>query len=451
MQIRNSILIKSCFIILGTIIVSAIPSWAQPSDLDRKVADFVEDSYAQLFELYKDLHAHPEIAFQEKNTAAKIAVQLKSFGYEVTENVGGFGIVAVLKNGAGPCVLIRTDLDGLPVEEQTGLPYASKTKTTDEQGKEVRTMHACGHDVHMSVFTGVAKTLRQFKANWKGTLVLIGQPAEERSGGAKAMLKDGLFTRFPRPDYCLALHMNANLPAGKVGYTEGPIMANVDAVDVTIRGVGGHGAVPQSTKDPIVLAAQIVNALQTIVSREISPFQPAVVTVGSIHGGTQFNIIPDEVKLQMTLRSYSDEVRNQTIAAIERICQGTAEAAGISKDHLPIVAVRDQFTPFTDNDVALTKRMVASFTRAIGKENVLAAPASMVGEDFAFYGRQEPKIPICMYWLGAVEAGKWEASQKNGTPLPSLHSATFAPAPEPAIKTGIRTMTAAVIDLFGKK
>jgi amidohydrolase len=451
MPIRNSILIKRSIILLGIITANAIPLWAQPSDLDRKVAAFVEGAYAPLFELYKELHAQPEIAFQEKNTAAKIAGQLKSFGYEVTENVGGFGIVAVLKNGAGPCVLIRTDLDGLPVEEQTGLPYASKTKTKDEQGKEVSTMHACGHDVHMSVLTGLAKTLMQFKANWKGTLVLIGQPAEERSGGAKAMLKDGLFTRFPRPDYCLALHMNANLPAGKVGYTEGPIMANVDAVDVTIRGVGGHGAMPQNTKDPIVLAAQIVSSLQTIVSREISPFQPAVVTVGSIHGGTQFNIIPDEVKLQMTLRSYSDEVRNQTIAAIERICRGTAEAAGIPQDRLPTVTVRDQFTPFTDNDIALTKRMVASFTRAIGKENVLAAPASMVGEDFAFYGRQEPKIPICMYWLGAVEAGKWEASQKNGTPLPSLHSATFAPAPEPAIKTGIRTMAAAAIDLFSKK
>jgi hippurate hydrolase len=437
--------------VLTLMAVYPFSACAQSTDLDRKVSAFVDQSYAKLFALYKDLHAHPEIAFQEKNTSAKIAGQLKAMGYEVTENFGGYGVVAVLKNGSGPCVLIRTDLDGLPVEEQTGLSYASKTKTNDDQGKEVSTMHACGHDVHMSVFTGVAQTLMQFKSNWKGTLVMIGQPAEERSGGAKAMLKEGLFTRFPRPDYCLALHMNASLPAGKVGYTEGPIMANVDAVDVTIRGVGGHGAVPQSTKDPIVLAAQIVSAMQTIVSREISPFQPAVVTVGSIHGGTQFNIIPDEVKLQMTLRSYSDEVRNATIASIERICKGLAESAGIPQDRLPIVSVRDQFTPFTDNDVALTKRVAASFARAIGKENVVAAPPSMVGEDFAFFGRQEPKIPICMYWLGAVEAGKWEASQKSGTALPSLHSATFAPAPEPAIKTGVRSMTAAVMDLLGKK
>lgn len=437
----------------GTMLILArpLPATAQSADLNRKISAFVDQSYGKLFALYKDLHAHPEIAFQEKNTSARIAGQLKRMGYEVTEHFGGYGLVAVLKNGPGPCVLIRTDLDGLPVEEQTGLPYASQTKTTDEQGKEVSTMHACGHDVHMSVFTGVAQTLMQFKASWKGTLVLIGQPAEERSGGAKAMLKEGLFTRFPRPDYCLALHMNANLPAGKVGYTEGPIMANVDAVDITIRGVGGHGAVPQSTKDPIVLAAQIVNAMQTIVSREISPFQPAVVTVGSIHGGTQFNIIPDEVKLQMTLRSYSDEVRNATIASIERICKGLAEAAGMPQDRLPTVSVRDQFTPFTDNEVALTRRVATAFARAIGKENVVAAPPSMVGEDFAFFGRQEPKIPICMYWLGAVEAGKWEASQKNGTALPSLHSATFAPAPEPAIKTGVRTMTAAVLDLLGTK
>ncbi len=431
------------------VLLSASPLFAQSNNLDRKIAAFVDQSYDGLFTLYKELHAHPEIAYQEKETSARIAAQLKPLGYEVTENFGGYGVVAVLKNGSGPCVLVRTDLDGLPVAEQTGLPYASQTKTKDEQGKEVSTMHACGHDIHMTVFTGVAKTLTQFKTSWKGTLVLIGQPAEERSGGAKAMLKEGLFTKFPRPDYCLALHMNANLPAGKVGYTEGPIMANVDAVDITVRGVGGHGAVPQSAKDPVVLTSQIVLALQTIVSRETSPFQPCVVTVGSIHGGTQFNIIPDEVKLQLTLRSYSDEVRNHTIASIERICKGLAEGAGVPQDRLPTVTVRDQFTPYTDNDIPLTRRLVPVFERVLGKGNVVAAPASMVGEDFAFFGRQDPKIPICMYWLGAVEPAKWETSKKNGTPLPSLHSATFAPLPEPAIKTGIRTMSAAVMSLLG--
>ncbi|MBC7920244.1 MAG: amidohydrolase [Ferruginibacter sp.] len=438
---------------LSWLLIRSASLSAQPNAVDQKVAAFVDQSYPELGTLYRDLHAHPEISYQEKNTSAKIARQLKALGYEVTENFGGYGLVGVFRNGAGPCVLVRTDLDALPIEERTGLPYASKARTKDDQGNEVSTMHACGHDVHMTVFTGVAKSLMQFKADWKGTLVLIGQAAEERSGGAKAMLKAGLFTRFPRPDYCLALHMNASLPAGKVGYTEGPVMANVDAVDIAVRGVGGHGAVPQNAKDPIVLAAQIVLALQTIVSRETSPLQPCVVTVGSFHGGTQYNIIPDEVKLQLTLRSYSDEVRNHTIAAIGRICQGLAEAAGIPRDRLPVVAVRDQFNPFTDNDVALTRRTVASFGRAIGKENVVVIPPSMVGEDFAFFGRQEPgtdqpRIPISIYWLGAVEPAKVVESTRTNVPLPSLHSASFAPLPEPAIKTGVRTMTAAVMDLF---
>lgn len=425
--------------------------FAQPALLNQKIAASIDRSYPALFKLYKDLHANPEISFQEKNTAAKLAGHLKALGFEVTEHVGGHGVVAVLKNGPGPCVMVRTDLDGLPVEEKTGLPYASKARTKDENGKEVSAMHACGHDVHMTVFTGVAQTMVQFKDSWKGTLVMIGQPAEERSGGAKAMLKEGLFTRFPRPDYALALHMNASLPAGKVGYTEGGIMASVDAVDISIRGVGGHGAIPQSTKDPIVIAAQTVLALQTIVSREISPFEPAVVTVGSIQGGTQFNIIPDEVKLQLTLRSYADTVRNQTLAAIERICTGIAQAAGVPQDRLPVVSVRDQYTPPTINDIPLTRRLTAVFSEAIGKENVVNTPPSMVGEDFSFYSRQQPSIPTCMFWLGSVDPAKLDESKQNKRELPSLHSGYFAPLPEPAIKTGIKAMAAAVIDLMNKK
>jgi hippurate hydrolase len=424
---------------------------AQPALLNREIAAFTDQLYPALFNLYKDLHAHPEISFQEKNTAAKIAAQLKSLGFEVTENFGGHGVVAVLKNGPGPCIMVRTDLDGLPVEEKTNAPYASKIRTKDENGKDVPTMHACGHDVHMTVFTGVAQTMVQFRNRWKGTLLMIGQPAEERSGGAKAMLKEGLFIKFPRPDYVLALHMNAFLTAGKVGYTEGGIMASVDAVDITVRGVGGHGAIPQSTKDPIVIASQIVLALQTIVSREISPFEPAVVTVGSIQGGTQFNIIPDEVNLQLTLRSYSDQVRNQTIAAINRICKGIAEAAGVPQDRMPIVTIRDQYTPPTINDIALTRRLVSVFSGAIGKENVVDTPASMVGEDFSFFSRQEPKIPSCMFWLGAVDPALIEESHKNNRELPSLHSSLFLPLPEPAIKTGIKSMSAAILELMHKK
>ncbi len=425
-------------------------TFAQSTDLDKKIATYVDQAYPPLFDLYQDLHTNPEISFQEKNTSQKIAAQLQKLGFTVTENFGGFGVVGVLKNGEGPTVLIRTDLDALPVPEQTGLPYASKAVMKDDQGKEVSVMHACGHDVHMTVFTGVAQTLTQFKSSWKGTLVMIGQPAEERSGGAIAMLKEGLYTKFPRPTYALALHSNSSLPAGKVGYTEGGIMANVDAVDITIRGVGGHGAIPQSTKDPIVIAAQTVMALQTIVSRETSPLQPCVVTVGSINGGTQYNIIPDEVKLQLTLRSYSDEVRLHTIEAIKRITKGIAEAAGVPQDRLPIVKVRDQYTPTNYNDIPLTRRLTGTFTRVLGKDNVVDTPPSMVGEDFSRYGREEPKIPTCMYWLGTVDPKKVEASQKTGTPLPSLHSSQFAPLPEPAIKTGIRTMSAAVLELMKK-
>ncbi len=438
-------LLTLLFILLPSLIL------AQSNSLDKKAASLVEHSLPELISFYKELHASPEISFMEKNTAAKMAGQLRKLGFEVTENMGGNGIVGVLKNGKGPTVLVRTDLDALPVAEQTGLPYASKVVMKDEQGKEVPVMHACGHDLHMTVFTGVASTLSQLKDGWKGTLIMIGQPAEERSGGSIAMLKEGLYTRFPRPDYALALHCHATLPAGKVGYTEGPIMANVDGVDITVRGVGGHGAQPHTTKDPVVLASQIVLALQTIVSRQTSPFDPCVVTVGSIHGGTQFNIIPDEVKMQLTLRSYSDEVRNHTIEAIKRICQHTAEAAGIPQDRMPVIQVREPYTPSTINDVALTKRLSGTFGRVLGAENVLATPPSTVGEDFSRYGRTEPQVPICMYWLGTADPQKLTQSQQAGTNLPSLHSPLFAPLPEPAIRAGVKTMSAAVIDLMNRK
>jgi hippurate hydrolase len=347
--------------------------------------------------------------------------------------------------------MIRTDLDALPVEEKTGLSYASKVRMKDDAGKEVAVMHACGHDVHMTVFTGVAQTLMQFRNNWKGTLVLIGQPAEEKSGGSIAMLNEGLYTKFPRPDYVLAVHVNSSLPAGKVGYTEGGIMASVDAVDITIRGIGGHGAIPQSTKDPIVIAAQTVLALQTIVSREISPLEPAVVTVGSIQGGTQYNIIPDEVKMQLTLRSYSDEVRNQTIAAIRRITKGIAQAAGVPVDRLPLIEVREQYTPSNYNDIPLTQRLTKVLAQTIGQDNLVKTPPSMVGEDFSRYSRVEPPIPTCMLWLGAVDPKIIAESQKTGKELPSLHSSAFAPLPEPAIKTGVQAMTAAALELFTSK
>jgi hippurate hydrolase len=408
--------------------------------------------YPRLFELYKHLHTHPELSLHEEKTGQRIADELKEAGFEVSGPVGGHGVVGVLRNGRGPTVLVRTDLDALPVKEQTGLPYASNARTTDDNGTVVDVMHACGHDVHMTVFVGTARSLVALKDRWQGTLVMIGQPAEEKDSGARKMLADGLFTRFPKPDYCLALHVKADLSAGSVGYIEGYALGNVDSVDLTIRGVGGHGAWPHKTKDPIVLAAETVLALQTIVSREITPGEPAVVTVGSIHGGTKHNIIPDEVRLQLTLRSYTDEVRAQTIAAIKRMTRGLAEAAGVPEDRLPVVSVREnEFTPATYNDPVLTRRVAGVLRNCFGETNVLQVKPVMGGEDFSEYGRTPDKIPICIFWLGAVKPELVQESEKTGKPLPSLHSSQFAPLPEPTIKTGVIAMTAAVLDLTGKR
>ncbi|MFQ6112896.1 MAG: amidohydrolase [bacterium] len=416
--------------------------------LNDEIQSRVNEDYAYLGPLYKYLHANPELSRHEGHTAARIAEELHKLGFEVTANIGGYGVVGVLKNGMGPTVLVRTDLDALPVEENTGLEYASKIRTQDEQGNEVGVMHACGHDVHMTVFIGTARLLSQLKEKWRGTLLMIGQPAEETGTGAKAMLEDGLFTKFPRPDYCLALHSSAALPAGRVGICEGYALANVDFVDLKIFGVGGHGAYPHTTKDPVVIAARIVLALQTIVSREIKPLEPAVVTVGAIHGGTKHNIISDEVELQLTLRSYSDQVRNQTIEAIKRISKGIALSAGVPEDRLPTLTVREGFTPATYNDPELTRRIGMAMRAVLGDENVLNVEPVMAGEDFGQYGRVEPKIPICIFWLGALDPQKLEEILRTGAPVPSLHSSLFAPVPEPTIKTGVKAMSAAVLDLL---
>jgi len=415
------------------------------------IRTLVVKAYPQLERLYKHLHTHPELSYHEEQTATRLSRELQKWGYEVTNNVGGYGIVGILKNGEGPAVMVRTDLDALPVVEKTGLQYASTVRVTDDQGNEVGVMHACGHDIHMTVFAGTALLLSELKDEWRGTLVLVGQPAEERGSGARAMLEDGLFTRFPRPDYCLALHVNAALAAGTVGYRAGYALANVDMVDIIIHGVGGHGAYPHATKDPIVLAARVVLALQTIVSREIKPIEPAVVTVGSIHGGTKHNIIPDEVRLQLTLRSYSDEVRDQTIAAIKRIVKGIAESAGVPADRMPEVIVTDEYTPSTYNDPALVDRMVPVFQQILGREHVVEYEPVMGGEDFGRYGRVEPRIPIFIFWLGAVDPEKVAASRQRGTPLPSLHSPLFAPKPEPTIQAGVKAMTVAVMELLSAR
>ncbi|HVR74783.1 MAG TPA: amidohydrolase [Planctomycetota bacterium] len=425
-----------------TLFAADLPGSREP------VAACIDREFPSLEGLYKHLHAHPEISFQEEKTAARIAAELRGAGFEVTEKVGGHGIVGVLKNGSGPVILVRTDLDALPVREETGLPWASQARATDDTGAVVDVMHACGHDVHMTVFAGTARVLASLRERWKGTLVFMGQPAEERGAGARKMLADGLFTRFPKPRACIALHVSAALPVGMIGWTEGFALANVDSVDITFRGTGGHGAWPHTTRDPIVLAAQAILSFQTIVSRETEPGNAAVVTVGSIHGGTKHNIIPDEVKLQLTLRSYTEAVRQNTIASIRRISKGLAEAAGVPADRSPIVALADGFTPALYNDPVLMRRVVGSIEGWLGAERVRAVKPVMGGEDFGELGRTPDKVPVSMLWLGAVELKRVEESERTGKPLPSLHSNRFVPVHEPAIRTGITAMCAAVLGLL---
>ena len=419
--------------------------------VQAQVQSRVQQEYASLFALYKELHAAPELSFHEQKTAARLAKELENAGFEVTTGVGRYGVVGILRNGAGPTVLVRTELDALPVKEQTGLPYASTVVTKDAQSNDVPVMHACGHDVHMACLVGTARVLGQLKDQWRGTLVFIGQPAEEVGGGARAMLADGLFQRFPRPDFCLALHDSSELPAGTLGYTAGYANANVDSVDILVRGVGGHGAYPHKSKDPVVLAAQIILGLQTIASREVQPGEPVVVTVGSIHGGTKNNIIPDEVRLQLTVRSYSDQVRHQTLEAIKRIARGQALAAGIPEDRMPEIKGGTNFTPALFNSPELAERVAGALKSWFGETNVIRRVPSMGGEDFAEYGRTEAKIPIFMFALGAVNPEALKESERTGKPLPMLHSALWAPMAEPAIKTGVTAMSAAVLELMPKK
>ncbi len=427
--------------------------WARAADGPRDfVANKLAADYPALDALYKHLHANPELSLMEEKTAARIAAELRTAGFEVTEKFGGHGVVGVFKNGPGPVVYFRTDLDGLPILEETGLPYASTTRVTNLSGQEVPVMQGCGHDIHMTIFTGTARVLAAMKDRWSGTAVFIGQPAEEVGVGARAMLADGLYAKFPAPDYVLGVHDSATLPAGTIGTVEGAAWANVDSMDITVRGRGGHGAYPQTTIDPIVLAARIVTSLQTIVSRETRPLDPAVVTVGSIQGGTKHNIIPNEVKLQLTLRSYTEQVRQHTIAAIRRICRGEAIAAGVPDELMPVITVsEEQFTPVTYNDPALTRRVRAAIAGWIGADNVRSIDPEMGGEDFGRFAGPGRKIPTTMFRVGAVDPVKFAESQRTGEPLPSLHSSKFAPLPEPTIKTGVTALTAAALDLLGKK
>jgi amidohydrolase len=423
---------------LPTLLFAADP-WRAPS------AQQIDAIYPQMRVLYEDLHRNPELSLHEEKTAAKIADQLRKLGYDVTTGVGKTGVVGVLKNGPGPAVMIRAELDALPVLEKTELAYASHATTHNDQDVEVPIMHACGHDLHMSVGMGTAALLAQNKDRWHGTFIYVGQPAEERIQGAKAMLKDGLFTRFPKPDFVFAIHDSSFEPAGKVAYVTGYAMSNADSVDVTIYGKGGHGSAPELTIDPIVIAARTILSWQTIISREKSAQDPGVITVGTIHGGTKNNIIPDEVKLQLTVRSYKDEVRQHLLAAIERIADGEAAAAGAEKK--PTVT-RVEGVSAVYNDPATTQRLVAALESAMGKGNVVQGIPIMASDDFAEYGHAG--VPSVMLSLGAVNPAIFETAQKNHEVLPGPHSSLFAPDEEPSLKTGILVETTAVLELLGK-
>ncbi|MDQ5844567.1 MAG: amidohydrolase [Acidobacteriota bacterium] len=442
---------RICSLVL--LCASAVVVHAQQS-LDA----MIERDLPTLVSTYKTLHAAPELSHYEQQTASLFATQLRALGYTVTERVGkyespewtSYGVVAVMKNGAGPTVLLRTDLDGLPVEEKTGLPYASKVKTKNDGGQEVGVMHACGHDIHITSMMGTAKILSQLKDQWRGTLVIVGQPAEEVIHGARAMLRDGMYERFPRPDYAIALHDNSELEAGKIGVTPGYALASSTSVDIQIRGVGGHGSRPEASKDPIVIASQVILALQTLVSRENSPLDPVVVTVGSIHGGSKHNIIPDEVNLQLTVRTYKEDVRKRILASIERVARGIAIAAGVPENLAPVVKTSEsQVTAATYNDPELTERLATVFAKALGAENVVRVAPVMGAEDFGYFSLDQ-KIPSTMFWLGAIDPAKVKASKETGVQLPSLHSPLFAPLPEPTIRTGVKAMTSAVLELMKK-
>lgn len=408
----------------------------------------IDRDYPSLEALYRDLHAHPELSGQEVETAKKLAKQARDAGFTVTEHVGGNGLVAVLKNGPGPTVLLRTELDALPVEEQTGLPFASHIRAKNDKGEDVPVAHACGHDAHMTIWTGTARRLAAEKASWSGTLIMIAQPAEETVGGAKAMIDDGLFTRFPRPDFNLSLHDTAALPAGTVGYVRGPVKSAADSVDIDVKGIGGHGAVPQNTRDPIVVASAIVMALQTLVSRNDDPFHPAVVTIGSFHGGTKHNIIASDVKLQLTVRSMDEETRTLLLDGIKRIAIGQARAYGIPENLLPVVTV-SKSTPVTYNSPELIDDVVPALEQFLGKDKVVQGSPLMTSEDFSEYGRVEPKIPSAQLWLGGVNAQLFAATADKSK-LYGTHSPQWAPDAEPTIKTGIETLTTAALTLMKK-
>jgi len=411
----------------------------------RSVSDWVEGHLAEVLADYRDLHAHPELSGEETRTAARVAESLRAAGFDVSEGVGGTGVVGVLENGPGRTLLIRGDMDGLPVAEETGLPYASRVRVEREGGGEVGVMHACGHDVHTANLLGVARLLADLRSEWAGTVLIVAQPAEEVGRGALAMIRDGLFERFPRPEAAIALHVESELPAGHVAVVPGWATANVDSVDVTIHGRGGHGARPHRAADPVVAAAHLVTALQTLVSRRVDPLAPAVVTVGSIHGGHKHNVIPDEVHLQLTVRSYADEVRELLIGGIQQLARDTCASFQCAAP--PTVAVKADYTPAGYNDPLLTESAASLFGGLFGAERVHRLEPSMGGEDFGRYARTL-EAPGLQFRLGTASDERWR--RRHEEPLPSLHSSRFAPDPEPTLRTGLRALAGLALALLAE-
>jgi amidohydrolase len=420
----------------------------------QSVNGFVDQQIPGLVATYQQLHAAPELSHHEEKTSAFLAAELRKAGYTVTERVGRYpdgsqawGVIGILKNGAGPALLIRADMDALPVTEDTGLAYASKARSTNPAGQEVGVMHACGHDIHVTTLIGVARAMAAFKSQWHGTLMLIGQPSEETIDGAKAMMADHLYDRFGKPDVAIALH-DSPFPAGLVAIVPGPALASSTSIDVVMRGIGSHGSAPEQGKDPVVMAGEFITQLQTVVSRSVPPQQPAVVTVGQIHGGTKRNIIPDEVKMELTTRAYSEEVRQTIIEGVKRTAKGVAIAAGVPDDRMPVVTVlENESTPATINDPALSARLEKLFAARLGAEHVIQVKPIMGSEDFGIFGT-EPRIPYVIFWLGADDPQQFADHQQRGIPMPALHSAHFAPLPEPTLRTGVTAMTDAALDLL---
>ncbi len=440
---KKALLAFVCF--LFSLVISA------QNDLKKEIFTVVDRVKDDHFEIYKDLHSHPEVSLMEFETAGKIAAHLEDMGFEVHGNFGGNSVVGILRNGDGPVIMLRTDMDALPIEEKTGLPYASKVIMKDASGNEVSAMHACGHDMHMTLWLGTLKTMVSLKDRWEGTIIAVAQQGEEVSKGASVMIEAGLYKKFPVPDYALAYHVTPDMPAGSVSYGSGPVCAGVSSVDIHVYGYGGHGAMPHNTIDPVVLSARIVMAIQTLVSREIEPVQPAVVTVGSIHGGTKHNIIPDRVDMQLTVRFFSDDVYNHIIEGLKRMTRGIALSAGLPENMAPEVIPRERITPPVVNDPELIAKGVKSFESILSAENIYKSDPSTAGEDFGRFGRTEENVPVAIFWLGSVENGKYLDHIQNGTVLPGLHNAAYYPDFFPTFRGGVAGMVNTMIDLFNEQ